>query len=154
MNTSMNLVNRILGIVSFVFGLIILFSSWGMGIMGSDGVPGPGFLPIILGILMVLLGGVIVVITFGKSVKSEPLDISKEEIENFVIVLGGCIFTMIGTKLIGLLPSLGIMSGIMAYLLKERRLKVVILIAILTPIAMYLIFGAALSVKFPRGLII
>jgi hypothetical protein len=149
----MRKVNKITGFVFFILGILIIVGSSKLEYV-RNGLPGPGFFPLWLGIIIALLALGLIITSFLKNKKSKDdfFEITKKELNKVIIIIGSSVLCIFFTQIIGLIPSLGLMTGAIAFLLGENRLKVVISLTILTPIVLYLIFVVGLKVHMPMGL--
>lgn len=150
----MRKVNKITGFVFFILGILIIVGSSKLEYV-RNGLPGPGFFPLWLGIIIAFLALGLIITSFFKNKKSKDdfFEITKKELNKVIIIISSSVLCIFFTQIIGLIPSLGLMTGAIAFLLGENRLKVIISLTILTPIVLYLIFVVGLKVRMPMGLL-
>jgi hypothetical protein len=119
-----------------------------------NGTPGPGFLPLMIGILaaVLVLSQVISNLRYSDKRSAESSTLTRADFKPFVVFLGSSVLFVILTPLIGLLISLGLMSGFTTWFFGGKKLYV-ILVTILTPLFTYLIFIAFLGVFLPDSII-
>lgn len=147
----MRTANRVASILIIIFALIIIYQSLQFDYM-VEGTPGPGFLPLWLGILIALVAIIPLIRTFTGFASKLANPFEKGEFKDFYIVIGSAIVLVIITSITGLIVALGLMVGTIARLMGTKDWKTVIGLAVLTPVLLYGIFVFVLSVPVPKGI--
>ena len=146
--------NLIAGIFWICLG--ILLSIWSTSYhIGGITQPGPGFLPLILGILIVLFS--IVILAQGWKA-----DAAKEKAVSFSLPAGWkkiayvilvMLFTTFAFEPLGYLITVFLLIALLMLGKGLRSLRKAILTALLTALGVYLVFILLLEQPFPRGLL-
>jgi hypothetical protein len=119
-----------------------------------DGVPGPGFFPLWIAILM----GVIALFILydaarNKSEENKKPIFNKKFWRNTGIVIGGSVISMLLMYIIGVLAAVGLLTGFLSWALGTKGYKINLSLTVFTPLAFWLIFEQALQVNLPKGLL-
>ena len=115
-----------------------------------DNVPGPGYFPTILSIILILLS-LLLIASSGK-VDNSPLGIFSRE-NSIVFIAGG-----VTLAYLGLIYIFGFLIATPLYLIailrffRMRNWQSVVLTSVLTTAASYAIFTTVLEVQLPSGL--
>ena len=146
--------NLIAGIFWLCLG--ILFSLWATSYnIGSITQPGPGFLPLILGILI----AVFALIILAQGWKADP---AKEKAVSFSLPAGWkkiayvilvLLFTAFAFEKVGYLITVFLLIALLMLGKGLRSLRKAILTALLTALGVYLVFILLLEQPFPRGIL-
>lgn len=147
----MRMANRIASIIIFLIGLYAFIGAMKLDYM-LKGIPGPGFLPRWVSLLIMVLALVLLLFSFAKNESKERHPFNAAEFKNAGIIIGGAIFVMLVTKFLGLGLAIGIMAGAIAKFTGPTSWKKVIAITIVTPIGAYVLFGMILGVPLPNGI--
>ena len=140
------------GIVMLIGCTYLIFEAHNLEYMIKN-VPGPGFLPLWLGILLAFCALLMIYSGFrGKAKEKDKSCSNKKKIRNTVVVLGSAVIAMLLTKILGLLICVGLLTGYLSWALGMKNLKTDILLGILTPVVFWIIFTAALDIQFPVGI--
>jgi hypothetical protein len=140
------------GLFIFVFCIFIALSSMKQG-LGTGDMPGPGFLPFLSAITLLILSLLLIVISFKKKLISEA---PKEKIRYRKVIF--IIFALLGYSL--LLDILGFYSItfilIVVLILIESRKSfgLAIMVGSLTAVSVYIVFEFLLGVHFPKGVFV
>ena len=164
MKLSLKQGNNILGVIGVLLGTVIVILGYVQKLpFTRNGMPGPGFFPIICGIAIAVFGALLIVETklkAKKAIESEVKDndleeniINKAELKNFAYSIGSSILVVILTPLIGMIISLGIAIAIMIKVLGEDSLIKAIIIGVGTSLVLFLIFKVFLGVPLPNSYI-
>ncbi|OGP55224.1 MAG: hypothetical protein A2162_06500 [Deltaproteobacteria bacterium RBG_13_52_11b] len=140
----------------FWLALGVLFSIWSTTYhIGSITQPGPGFLPLILGILIVVFS----LIILGQGWKADP---AKEKEVSFSLPAGWkkiayvilvLLFTTFSFEPLGYLITVFLLIALLMLGKEWRSLRKAVLTAFLTALGVYLVFILLLEQPFPRGLL-
>lgn len=147
----MRTANRVASILIILFAFVIIHQSLQFDYM-VEGTPGPGFLPLWLGIIIALVALIPLIRTFTGFASKLANPFKAGEFTDFFIVLGSATVMAIITPITGLLVALGLMIGTIAKLMGTKDWKIVIGVAVLTPVFLYGIFDFVLGVPLPKGI--
>ncbi|MCL5040443.1 MAG: tripartite tricarboxylate transporter TctB family protein [Firmicutes bacterium] len=126
----------------------VSFTAARMLVYWKEGVPGPGFFPLWLSLLLALLTAVSLLT--GKFPRGVPF--LKPPAVRRVAVTSG--LTLLATLLIpwlGMLPVIGLYLAGMSFILGGVRRRTALLTALLVPIGIYYLFEVWLGVPLPVG---
>lgn len=147
----MYLANRIASIIVFVYGIYIIIEALKFDYMIS-GTPGPGFLPLWIGLGISILSIILFIKSFTKF-KSQLLNpFESGDLKTFLVVIGGSVIVAVITPLTGLLIALGVMVGVVTKLLGTQSWEKVFSLGILTPLLLFIIFDVILGVPLPKSI--
>lgn len=144
--------DRIMSIIVLLFGLYVLITAFRLEYQ-LDSLPGPGFVPVWVGLTIVVLSLLILVGTFSRSADNRPGPFSAENIRNVVATLGGCALAMLLSSVTGFLVALGLLAGFLVRFFGTKSWTTTILVAVILQITLYLIFRLGLDVPLPKGLL-
>lgn len=164
-----------------LLGTAAAIGGWGYGIAQDNGQIGAGFLPVVLGVLMALLGGLDVVLTLlrreptdvvdglgtlGAEVDAAAIDTVEESPDidalgrdqrqrnrMLATVSGMLLLAVLLVPVTGLLLSLGLLMLAVAIFVERRRVITSVLVTAITVGVFHLVFGVLLRVPLPTGLI-
>jgi hypothetical protein len=147
--------DRIFSFIWITLGVVQCIESVVLG-LGSVSEPATGFMPFIMGIVLILLAGFLF-IEASVELKKKPglrvsvwADVYWKRVVYIVLLMTGYAV---------LLPKLGFLVGtllVMVFLMKSGesvKWPVAILIGLATAFISYMIFGVWLKVSFPRGIL-
>jgi putative tricarboxylic transport membrane protein len=145
---------RVVGSAAVALGLATILMAGGLREGTATGGPGTRFLPVLLGGLMVLLGGIIV---FGRAPAPSPpsgTDTTGDGglVRPLVVLAAMACYALLFERLGFLLST----APVLAFLLVvhgERRWGVVLAVSVLASAATYGLFGLWLKVPLPSGLL-
>lgn len=147
--------NIITSLIFVTCSLYIMVQSLGMEYMDKDGVPGPGFVPMWAGALIGMLS---LLMLYMNTIGNRP-DSNKEQVfdkrfvKNAATLLGASAIAMALVPVLGMLTCIGLLTGYLSRALGTKNIKANIAMAVLTPVAFWLVFTLALEVRFPEGLL-
>lgn len=135
----------IMEIIFIIVGIISVFTGLTKHKFWIEKVPGGGFMPVVIGTLLIILSVLIVL----KKDQKAKVKLSKKEL----IPIIAMIILLILTKVIGLLPSLLIIVLGMLRFVENYSWKNSIIISVVLMAIIYAVFSLWLKVPFPRGII-
>lgn len=135
----------------FVFVASVIYLSLAIPLpFMKDGVPGSGFLPIIVGLLLVILTGFDLVRNFNKNKEGS---FSKSHLKDLGFLCLACLGYAFLFNILGALISTILFIFIVLCLLSRKTWKVNILTTILFSAFIFLLFEVALDVGLPMGIL-
>jgi len=132
-------------IIFIIVGIISVFTGLTKHKFWIEKVPGGGFMPVVIGTLLIILSSLIVL----KKDQKAKVKLSKKEL----IPIIAMVILLILTKVIGLLPSLLIIVLGMLRFVENYSWKNSIIISVVLMAIIYAVFSLWLKVPFPRGII-
>lgn len=143
----------VIGLLLLFGSLYLIFDASKMNYL-SDGVPGPGFWPIWVAIMICAMALLLLV----GSIRSQPKAASKpvftkEFWRNSAIVIGGSAVAMLLVQFIGMLAGIGILVGFLSWALGTKSYKMNMALLIISPFFFWLVFEKALDVRLPASLL-
>ncbi|AGA68322.1 Tripartite tricarboxylate transporter TctB family [Desulfitobacterium dichloroeliminans LMG P-21439] len=147
----MRMANRIASIIIFLFGLLVFIGAQKLDYI-LKGIPGPGFLPRWVALLIMILALVPFIKSFTKHEVEGEQPFKFAEFKNAGIIIGSAVAVMLLTKFIGLSLAIGLMAGVIAKFTGPTSWKKVIAITVVTPVAAFVLFDIILSVPLPTGI--
>lgn len=164
MKLSLRQGNNILGAIGVLLGTVIVVLGYVQKLpFVKNGMPGPGFFPIICGIGIAIFSALLIVENKSKAKKAlenqekdndlEENILDKAELKNFVYSIGSGNLVIILAPLIGMITSIGIAVAIMIKVLGEDSLVKAIIIGAGTSLVLFLIFKVFLGVPLPNSYI-
>nr|WP_274606962.1 tripartite tricarboxylate transporter TctB family protein [Agrococcus sp. KRD186] len=163
-----------------LLGVAAAIGGWGYGVTQDNGQVGAGFLPLALGVLMILLAGADVVMTLMRREPSSSLDelgTLAEEVEAvidtveespdidalgrtqrqrnrmLVAVVALLLVALLLIPVLGLLISLGLLMVVIATVVERRNLIPSIIVSAVTIGVFHLVFAVLLRLPMPTGMI-
>jgi hypothetical protein len=147
----MVILDRVIGIALILIGSLFCIASLRLGI-GKLNSPGPGFLPLIAGGLLILLS--LGTISEGRHVKhaeSTPrLFNGKRSAVPISVLISLLVYSLVLDSL-GFLLATFFMLILLFSIWKKQRLTVVLGASVLTTVLTYLFFGSFLKITLPTG---
>lgn len=150
----MKLANRIVALLTLALGIYSTVEGINLNFFTANNNPGPGFMPVCLGLLIIFLSTLILIRSFKNKEDEGELPITRMEARDLVLVTGGAVGMIVLVPLLGIVISIGIMAGVLSVVMGERRVPVIAALTILTPLFLYLLFGYALGVPLPMGIFV
>lgn len=158
-------------------GLAMVVSAWSYGVLLEGNRVGPGFLPAVLGVLLVLLGGgqlvarlvrpqrgAVPVTADGQpethgdpESRGEPeTDVlgrtEGDRIRQLRLVIGSILVTVVLVPYLGFLLAFGLLMVFISVVVEERPLLPSVAITVAAVAAVYGVFSVFLGVPLPTGL--
>ncbi len=117
--------------------------------LGSLDNPGPGYMPLILSVLLFALG--LIVASAGG--KSQPLaDIRWPELRHAFAIFGTCVFAALAIEPLGYRLTVAVMLIFLVGVIEKKPPLAVILVSAGMAIGSYWLFATLLKVPLPPGL--
>ncbi|NWF92738.1 MAG: tripartite tricarboxylate transporter TctB family protein [Syntrophaceae bacterium] len=144
----------IVGIVIFIFGGITAAVSLRMPI-GTFRMPGTGMFPLLLGILLMILSGILVLRLFFQGrqirVKSEPSGESLGSPVQLILFLGTMVFITLFFNQLGYPLSSFLLMVALLRILGVKRWTLNLPLSFVTAVVSYFVFVQWLQIPLPKG---
>jgi len=144
-----------MAIVWILLGLTI--SIWSATFpFGGRKAPGPGFLPLILGLILMLLGSILLF----KAIKREegdpigapiPFVSAQASLTRVVLATGGMLAAAALLYPLGFFSTIFCLMFFLKYSLQPQRLKVAVIYALLSALGSSVLFRSLLKTPLPGG---
>lgn len=141
---------RISGLVVFFLGIAILWEGRRLAV-GTLGIPGPGFFPLLLGVILIILS--LLQITSGKKNENEPGPFSVGYFRRVIMVLGALLVYFIFLEYLGfLIVSFFLMAFCFVWVAHQKWYSA-LLWAFVTIGLAHLLFDILLKSNLPMGVL-
>ncbi len=145
---------KITAAILLVFSLLYFFKGWSLQV-GVPKNPGPGFIPIIIGILLVSCTGFYMVRVFRKGgLERKGEKRPEEEGKNYAAILGitacAILFPLI-LETLKFLTTTFVVSFFMFLVLRPKKWAFALFLAAGMSVSSFLIFSRLLGVALPMG---
>jgi len=130
--------------------LLGLFVAWERRVLplGTTSQPGPGYVPLILALLLIILGAILLV--QGKGAK--PLrEISWSEAPHAVAILGCCLFITLFMETIGYRLTMVVVLGFLFGFMERLKIWLALALTLSFAFGTFWLFDSLLRVPLPRG---
>jgi putative tricarboxylic transport membrane protein len=148
--------NLISGVFFLGIGIIISIYAFTYGIGGSVS-PGPGFLPLLTGICLVLLSLILLLSTLKDNTtlkeKTEKFFPEKESFKKISLSILGLILYTVALEYFGYVLTTLLFMIFMLKCIESRNRITVLLWSSLTAISFYLLFEMLLKSQLPKGIL-
>jgi putative tricarboxylic transport membrane protein len=139
--------------VVLAIGVAFLAGSLGFSFL-SAGTPGPGFLPLLIAIGIIVCGGALLVSARrGTQVVGKPSWPSLAGWWHVALMLFAMAIAFIFLEELGFLVATTLFMAAMIYVLGERSWRMLLTVPPLSALALYMVFAVWLRVPLPKGLI-
>ena len=130
--------------------LVGLFVVWERRVLplGSTSHPGPGYFPLLLAVLLIILGAIL--IARGKDAKKIH-SVSWPELPHAVAILGCCLFVSLFMETIGYRLTLLVMLGFLFGVVERIKLWLTLVLTFGFSLGTFWLFDSLLRVPLPRG---
>lgn len=139
--------DRAAGIVILLFSLAVMWETRVLP-LGSFHNPGPGYMPMLLAIVLGAMG-VLVVLGGGGSPPLASLDWSEKK--HALAILVGCAFTALVMERIGYRLTVILLLGFILWVVERKRPVVVVATALGLSLGTFYLFSTLLRVPLPVG---
>ena len=139
--------------VVLAIGISLLAGSLGFSFL-SAGTPGPGFLPLLIAIGIIVCGVTLLAGAFrGRKTVEKPNWPSLAGWWHVALLLVAMAIAFLFLEELGFLIATTLFMAVMIYALGERSWLMLLMVPPLSAIALYTIFAVWLRVPLPKGLI-
>jgi hypothetical protein len=142
---------RLAGLVAALAFLATgVFFAWFSALLpfGRVGLPGPGFFPFVLGVVLALLALAILFQAWRAPGGGEPIFLGHRDV---LIAIAGMAGVAFAFEQVDSYLALGLFSAFLLTFVARAALWRVVLGAVLGMVAVYLFFGVALGLRLPVG---
>jgi hypothetical protein len=116
--------------------------------LGQIGLPGPGFFPLVLAVLLVVFSVAIAIESRRASSRDEPLEFGHVQV---LITFAALLTVPILFELIGAYITLGLMSAVLLVFIARVSLLLAVVSSAVGVAACWYLFGELLGVRLPIG---
>lgn len=120
-------------------------------------VPGPGFFPVLLSVLLLALGAALTLVSLVRKKVQPDADADVEtatsisEVARVGLVMGGFIACVALLTTVGFVPAMTLLALYLGYGVERLRGWAPLVAAVLIAISTYVLFGRLLGVQLPTG---
>jgi len=140
-------IDRVSGTFFILLGLFVIWERKVLP-LGTTGNPGPGYFPLLLAILLILLGGLLV-IHGGHAIALRS--VKWPEARTAMAILGCCIFATLGMETIGYRVTMVLILGFLFGILERLKIWQVLALTLSLAFGSFWLFDTFLKVPLPRG---
>jgi hypothetical protein len=140
-------VDRVSGAALAAFGVAVLWQSRALP-LGTLGKPGPAYMPMVLGALIVV-GGVALAVLGGDSVAARSLRFP--EWRHVVAIVVACAFAALGLERLGYRLTIFLVVLFLLAAVERKRPTTAMVVAAVFAVGTFLLFDGLLRVRLPRG---
>ena len=140
-------VDRVSGAALFLFALVVTWESQKLP-LGTLSTPGPGFLPLILAIVLGI-SGIVIAVLGGSSAALSALGWG--EGRHALAILGACAFAAIALERIGYRVTTLLALIFLLGVIERRRALSVAILSLALSLGSFYLFHTLLKVQLPRG---
>ena len=134
-----------------IFSILICIESYRLGI-GSFHAPGTGFFPFWVGMVFGMLSLVLLVLTFIREGKRVGIT-EKIQWRSIILVLASLFLYAVVLEKIGFVVSTLLFIGALLMIIERKKWHIVVIIAILSTLAFYIVFQVWLQSNLPKGIL-
>ncbi len=139
--------DRVAGAVIVLFSLYVMWEDRALP-LGTYHKPGPGYMPMLLAVILAL-AGLLIVLTGGTSPPFASL--AWTEWRHALAILAGCGFTALALERLGYRLTVTLLVGFLLSVVERRRPVTVIAMALALSLGTFYVFCTLLQVPLPLG---
>ena len=139
--------DRVAGAVIVLFSLYVMWEDRALP-LGTYHKPGPGYMPMLLAIILAV-AGLLIVLTGGASPPFASLEWT--EWRHALAILAGCGFTALALERLGYRLTMTLLVGFLLSVVERRRPVTVIVVALTLSLGTFYVFCTLLQVPLPLG---
>ena len=139
--------DRVAGAVIVLFSLYVMWEDRALP-LGTFHKPGPGYMPMLLAVILAL-AGLLIVLTGGTSPPFASL--AWTEWRHTLAILAGCGFTALALERLGYRLTVALLVGFLLSVVERRRPVTVIALALALSLGTFYVFCTLLQVPLPLG---
>jgi hypothetical protein len=138
---------RVAGGVLAMFALLVLFESRRYP-LGSLHSPGPGYMPVLLALLLLLFG--IALVASGRTAASIA-EVGWRESRHAAAILGACAFAALALERLGYRITVLLVMVVLLGVVERRRPLITAAVSLGIALGSFHLFSTVLRVPLPRG---
>jgi len=140
-------IDRLSGALLVLFGLFI---AWERRVLplGTSHHPGPGYAPLLLAILLIILGAILIA---GGKKAPRLSSVSWSEAPHAMAILACCVFTTLIMERIGYRLTMFVVLGFLFGVIERMKLWLVVVLVASFSLGTFWLFDSLLRVPLPRG---
>lgn len=139
--------DRFAGIVIVLFALAVMWETRVLP-LGSFHKPGPGYMPMLLAIVLAAMG-ILVAVGGGDSPRLASVEWSERK--HALAILAGCAFTALALERLGYRLTMIVLLAFILWVVERKRPTVVVVTALGLSFGTFFLFGSLLKVPLPLG---
>jgi putative tricarboxylic transport membrane protein len=129
-------------------------ASFGFGITGEGGQVGPGFLPLVSGVLLAGLSAATLVGTLRRTAPEQPVEqAERRRVRTLWIVFAMLLAALLLVPVTGFLVAFGLLVFAVSAFVERRRPVPALVVAVVATLVIYAVFVLFLNVPLPGGLL-
>ena len=140
-------IDRVSGVFLMLLGLFVVCERMVLP-LGTASRPGPGYFPLLLAILLMVLGAILIV--RGKDA-TKIRSVSWPEAPHAVAILGCCLFVSLFMETIGYRLTLLLVLGFLFGVMERIKLWLTLVLTFGFSLGTFWLFDSLLRVPLPRG---
>jgi len=140
-------IDRVSGVFLMLLGLFVVWERRVLP-LGTASRPGPGYFPLLLAILLIVLGAILIV--RGKDA-AKIRSVSWPEAPHAVAILGCCFFVSLFMETIGYRLTLLLVLGFLFGVMERIKLWLTLVLTFGFSLGTFWLFDSLLRVPLPRG---
>lgn len=134
-----------------LLGTSVCFLSGRLGLWDGSSGPGNGFIPFLSGLLIGCVGLTMFLLELRRPHPQQHLLPSRTAALRIALVLGGLCFVAVALSTLGFLISAFLTTAVLLRAIERQKWWVMVLIALVSCLAAYVLFDVLLQVPLPRG---
>jgi putative tricarboxylic transport membrane protein len=130
--------------------LMGLFVVWERRVLplGTAGHPGPGFVPLLLALLLIVLGAILII----RGKKAQALrSVAWPEAPHAMAILACCLFISLFMEEIGYRLTMVVVMGFLFGVMERIKIWLTLILTLGFPLGTFWLFDTLLRVPLPRG---
>jgi hypothetical protein len=148
------------GVLALI-GAAVFGTSFGYGILGEEGRVGPGLLPMVTGLLLLVLSAGQLLVRLRRPRASEPPEpepgvdafgrTEAQRVRQLWTVVGVAPIAVLLVPLLGFLAAIGLLVFVVSAFVERRPPLVALLVTVVAVAVGHVVFGEFLDVPLPTG---
>ncbi len=149
----MKLLDVVGSLFFLILSIVISIESYHLKV-GSYKMPGPGFMPFWIGVVIGLLSLLLFIQTLAKDKEEAEEKVPEnKKWKNILLVLASLFIYTFTLERIGFVVSTFLFMVFLPRLIEVKKWHVIIMVASLTALGTYLLFAVWLKTQLPRGIL-
>ena len=139
--------DRVAGIVIILFSVAVMWEDLALP-LGTFHNPGPGYMPLVLAIILAALG---ILVAFGGGDSPRLSSLTWVEGKHALGILAGCAFTALALERLGYRLTVILLVAFLLGVIERKRPGVVLIAALGLSLGTFYLFSELLKVPLPLG---